>query len=162
MPHKNKISACIHLLCVAFILSLGANSISAATLELVSVKTSPNLQILLKIDKTEKLAGLKVSLTYPDKTLLLKSATKTKATSSFMHVVNDKIPGKLIIVMASAKGISGSEIPLFKLDFTFAEPLGKIPSTLLDITTCQLMSENLEELACKTVPYKAKPQTTLP
>ncbi len=157
MHHKNKISAWIHLLCVAFILSLRPDSICAATLELVSVKTSPNLQMLLKIDKAEKLAGLKVSLTYPDKTLLLKSATKTKATSSFMHVVNDKNPGKLIIVMASAKGISGSEIPLFNLDFTFSGSSVKKPSVSLDLTTCQLMSEKLEEIPCKTIPYNSTP-----
>jgi hypothetical protein len=69
-------------------------------------KTTPNLQLTVAIDKVEKLAGLKISLAYPDKTLRFKPAAKTKATSSFMYVVNDKQPGKLIIVMASAKGIS--------------------------------------------------------
>ncbi len=161
MHQINNISVWIHLLCVASFLHLNPDSIYAATLELVAKKVTPDLQILLKIDQVEKLAGLKVSLTYPKKTLTFKAGTKTKATSSFMHVVNDKNPGKLIIVMASAKGISGSEVPLFNLDFTFSEPTENIPSTLLDITTCQMMSKNLEELSCITLPISAKTHSTL-
>ncbi len=136
---------------ILLFLVVAPNIISAASLTLVPSQTNPNLRLSLKVDKIEKLAGLKISLTYPDKILKFNSASKTKATSSFMHVVNDKNPGKLIIVMASAKGISGSDVDLFNLDFTILENI-ITPSVSIDMTTCQLMTEDLKELSCDTTP----------
>jgi len=140
------------LLYILVSLILIPHSISAATLKLVPTKTTSSFQLTLEINKVEKLAGLKISLTYPDKILQFKTATKTKATSSFMHVVNDKNPGKLIIVMASAKGISGSNVGLFNLDFKIIEN-SSASSVSIDMTTCQLMTEDLKELSCDTTPF---------
>jgi hypothetical protein len=156
MIHKQKYFNLALPLSILLFLTLSPHTISAATLKLVSTKTIPNFQLSLEIDKVEKLAGLKISLTYPDKILKFKSATKSKATSAFMHVVNDKHPGKLIIVMASAKGISGSDMALFDLSFDLAAPSGKTKSASIKMTSCQLMTENLKELPCETSPYEVK------
>lgn len=128
-------------------------STSAATITLEQDKTSPNIRLFLKIKKIEKLAGLKISLTYPPEILAFHSAAKTEATSSFMHVVNDKKPGKLIIVLASAKGISGTDIILLNLDFSVLTG-ETITTSLIDTTYCQLMSEDLKEITCNTTPSK--------
>jgi hypothetical protein len=144
------------VLCVLLLPVLFPDTVSAATLKLIPNITTPNLLLSLEIDKVEKLAGLKISLTYPDKILKFKSAKKTKATSAFMHVVNDKHPGKLIIVMASAKGISGSDMALFDLSFDLAVPSEKAKSATIKTTSCQLMTEDLKELPCETSPYEVK------
>ena len=152
MIHIQKFQTHLLPICILLFLVIAPNAISAASLKLVPTQTTPNLHLSLKVDKIEKLAGLKISLTYPDKILKFNSASKTKATSSFMHVVNDKNPGKLIIVMASAKGISGSDVGLFSLDFAIA-PNSSASSVSIHMTTCQLMTENLKELSCNTTPF---------
>ena len=155
MMHKKHSRPWTPLPYILILLILIPNSISAATLKMVPTKTTSSFQLTLEIDKVEKLAGLKISLTYPDKILQFKTAAKTKATSSFMHVVNDKNPGKLIIVMASAKGISGSNVGLFNLDFKIIEN-SSTSSVSIDMTTCQLMTEDLKELSCDTILYEVK------
>ena len=153
MAHKQKY--CIrHLLPYVLLFSVVfPHTVYAATLKLVPSQTTPNLRLTLQIDKVEKLAGLKISIAYQDKVLKFESAAKAKATSGFMHVVNDKHPGKLIIVMASAKGISGTDVALFDLSYSLVAPSKKTPSTSIEMTGCQLMTEDLKELSCNTTPY---------
>ena len=87
--------------------------------------------------------------------LRFKSAAKTGATYSFMYVVNDKQPDKLTIVVASTEGMSGSDVGLLKLDFTILTDNGD-SSAPMNLTTCQLMTENLKELPCDTIAPKNK------
>lgn len=136
---------------ILLVICIAPDSGSAATLKLTASQTAANHQLTLEIDEVEKLAGLKISVTYAEKTLKFISAKKTKETSSFMHVVNDKQPGKLIIVMASAKGITGSGVALFTMDFQL---LSHKEGESTEVTTsgCQLMSEDLKELACSVTP----------
>ncbi len=102
-------------------------------------------KVSLVIDRSEKIAGLKLTLVYDRKGLSFKKVDRTKATSSFMHVVNDKNPGKLIIVMASARGISGENVALFDLEFSgIAE--GAVPKGTISVTQVELMDENLQEI----------------
>ena len=156
MVHNKIYRVWLLLFTVLLFAAIFPNTSYAATLKLVPSQTTPILNLTLQIDKAEKLAGLKISITYPDKILKFKSAAKSKATSSFMHVVNDKHPGKLIIVMASAKGISGSDIGLFDLTFNLPVPPEKAAPTLIETTSCQLMTEDLKELPCSSTRYEVK------
>ena len=104
------------------------------------------LKVALAIDNAQKIAGMKVKITYDSNLLKLKLADKAEATSSFLHVVNDKNPGRVIIVMASAKGISGSDLNLCTLEFEKANGQDGI-QTQISVTELQLMTENLVEVS---------------
>lgn len=125
--------------------------LQAANLVL-STNTTPNSEVLvLQIDKVEKLAGMKLTLDYPARFLEYKSAQKASAFNAFMQVVNDKKPGRLILVMASATGVSGENLKIFEL--TFSKSSKDLPSSLqIAPAECQLMSESLQEIPCKASP----------
>lgn len=159
MPHAKSCWLRQFLLFILLFLCVYPNIGYSASLNFTVSQTPPSLRLVLKADKIEKLAGLKISATYPDSVLKYKAAAKTKATTSFMHVVNDKIPGKLIIVMASAQGISGSDVALLDLDFMVL-PGKNVSSSSIIITECQLMTEDLKEIACNT--YAGKDLITVP
>ena len=125
---------------------------SEARLSFVPQDNSTPESFSLVIDKADKIAGLKVSIVY-DKTLLsFKKAEKSKATSSFLHVVNDKNPGRLIIVMASAKGVSGENLPLLHLSFEKVDSDAN-PNSSLKVTEIQLMTESLKEVKANLPEY---------
>lgn len=102
-------------------------------------------RVALVIDKAEKIAGLKLTVTYDNELLSFIAAEKSTATSSFLHVVNDKNPGKVIIVMASAKGVSGDKVTLLHMSFS---QKGKASESTpeISVTQLQLMNENLKEI----------------
>jgi hypothetical protein len=98
------------------------------------------------IERAEKLAGIKLVLKYDTDLLSYKGADKTPQTSALMHLVNDKQPGRLVVVMAGAVGISGEALPIVNLRFEVRNrPAGQgvLP---IEIVETQLMSEKLEEL----------------
>ena len=132
---------------IAVLILFLSMNIQAAELDFIRNVKDAGVEFIIKADEVKKLAGLKISITYPDQLLTYVDSAKSTETSSFMHVVNDKNPGKLIIVMASAKGISGKNIALLSLRFTLSTTDKKMP---LDMTTtqCQLMDENLNEIKC--------------
>jgi hypothetical protein len=125
--------------------------LQAANLILSTNTTSDSEVLILQIDKVEKLAGMKLTLDYPARFLEYKSAQKASAFNAFMQVINDKKPGRLIIVMASATGVSGENLKIFEL--TFSKSAQDLPPTLkIAPAECQLMSESLQEIPCKTSP----------
>ncbi|MCB2216804.1 MAG: cohesin domain-containing protein [Desulfobulbaceae bacterium] len=109
-------------------------------------------QFSLVIDRAEKLAGMKVTLSYDSTNLSFVKAKKAPSVSSFMHVVNDKIPGTVIIVMASATGISGTDVELLHLYF---KQTGNNPKSQMKVSVIQtqLMNENLQEISTDTPEY---------
>lgn len=129
----------------------------AAELKLKELDKSAPYQFMLVLDEAAKLAGMKLSLQYPKEILLFTAANKTSATNNFLHVVNDKTPGRLVIVMASAKGITGNELELFELVFSPVPTSSSDKQKLFEIhsTACQLMSEDLKEIPCNFSPYSA-------
>jgi hypothetical protein len=114
-------------------------------------KTKPGktIEIPIMIDKTDNLAGVKMVLKYDAKVLEYINGEKTKHTSSLMHVVNDKNPGVLVIVMAGAKGIAGKDMALFTLKFKANAGLKAKTSAGLAIKELQLMSDQLKDIECK-------------
>jgi hypothetical protein len=56
-----------------------------------------------------------------------------------MHIINDRTPGKLIIVTAGARGIQGKGMTILTLNFT----------VVIEIPEVQLMGDDLKEIECK-------------
>jgi hypothetical protein len=105
-----------------------------------------SIEIPIRIDHIDNLAGLKIVLKYDSDLLMFKKASKTNHTSSLMHIVNDKKPGHLIVVMAGAKGIKGDNFSILTLFFDIKGGLKTNQTTRLKITEAQLMSDELKDL----------------
>ncbi len=126
----------------------------AAQLYIDPPTVKESLHFTLKLDNVQKLAGVKITLAYDKGKILFSEAKKTKETASFLHVVNGKKKGRLIVVMASARGISGLKLPLFSTDFDKIDTHSiKNKSTLnsgdlIWISGCQLMGEDLRDIPC--------------
>jgi hypothetical protein len=147
--NKNiKIMRCFIAVAVFFLLS---NAAFATELSIPRVKAKPGktIELPIMIDKTDNLAGIKMVLKYDAKVLEYISGEKTKHTSPLMHVVNDKNPGVLVIVMAGAKGIAGKDMALFNLKFKTKTGFKTKTSAGLAITELQLMSDQLKDIECK-------------
>lgn len=116
------------------------------------------IEIPIMIDQVDNLAGVKLVMKYDAKILEFKTGSKTRHTDSLMHIINDKKPGLLIIVMAGARGIKGKEFPIFNLTFNIREDLRGNHTTKVEITEIQLMSDKLKDIKCS---IKVNPITIL-
>jgi hypothetical protein len=125
----------------------------------LTAKSGQSIDIPIMIDAVDNLAGVKLVMTYDPEILSYKSGMKTKETDSLMHIVNDKKPGVLIVVMAGAKGIKGKEFPIFKLTFDVKKGITENRTTKISITECQLMGDDLKERKCTMTSH---PITILP
>lgn len=135
------------LIVVLFVTTFIPFTSFSAELFLVHTINKDDLVIEAKLDKVKKLAGMKLSIEYSKDHLLLKESEKSKSLGGFMHVVNDKVPGKLIAVVASATGISATDLQLFK--FTFTKRKGATAQPLLfKPLACELMSDTLKSIPC--------------
>jgi len=85
---------------------------------------------------------------YDCKILIFKNGVKTKESNPLMHIVNDKKPGKLIVVMAGAKGIKGKDFPILTLTFEIKKNLTGNHTTSIRINDVHLMSDQLKEIKC--------------
>jgi len=107
----------VFFIATAIILPAAASSATELSIPEINGRAGQIINVPVMIDTVDNLAGVKIVLQY-DKTLLTyKSSARTKQTSSLMHIVNDKKPGILIIVMAGAKGIKGKNFSIFSLEF---------------------------------------------
>jgi hypothetical protein len=125
----------------------------------LTAQAGETVQIPIKIDEIDNLAGVKIVMTYDPKILSFQEGVKSQETNPLMHVVNDKKPGLLIVVMAGARGIKGKDFPIMTLTFKVKEGLKGNHSTKISITEVQLMSEDLKDVPCKTAVH---PLTILP
>ncbi len=135
------------LLFHAILLLLFCNAANANDARLSFVVEDPAnpLRLSLVIDRAEKIAGMKIVIAFDKESLALKQADKSKETSSFLHVVNDKVPGQIIFVMASARGISGENIPLCHFEFQILENAQQHDSKI-SVTNIQIMTEDLTDI----------------
>ncbi len=113
-----------------------------------SAKPGKTVAVPMMIDHVDNLAGIKIVLKYDAKILTFTRGSRTKHTDELMHVVNDKNPGALIIVMAGARGIQGTNIPLFILTFRVHENVSESATTLMEISEIELMSDKLKGIEC--------------
>ncbi|MEW6427694.1 MAG: cohesin domain-containing protein [Thermodesulfobacteriota bacterium] len=117
-----------------------------------SLTAGGETDIPVMIDRVDNLAGAKLVISYDKEVLRFRDLQKGEKAAALMHVVNDKEPGRLIVVMAGAKGISGEQFPLVSLQFTVAATCPEIGATTVNITEAQLMSDTLEDLSHQQVP----------
>jgi hypothetical protein len=115
------------------------------------VAAGQTLQVPIVVDGADDLAGVKIVLRYDPGQLAYRGTARAEAAGHMMHVVNDKQPGTLIIVMAGATGIQAENLALFTLTFDVAASLAKGAKIALRITESQLMSAQLKDIAHKVV-----------
>ncbi len=121
----------------------------------VKHKAKGYIEIPIMIDQVNKLAGVRLIIRYDSKALTFKKGIKTKYSDPLIYVINSKIPGKLIIVMAGANGISGKKFPLIKLMFEIKQ-IKKVSSPWIKIVSAELVSEQLQSINCKIPKLKKK------
>jgi hypothetical protein len=117
----------------------------------LSAKPGETLQVPVMVDEIDNLAGVRIVLKYEPDILVYRQGTKTKDTDSLMHIINDKNPGILIVVMAGAKGIKGKEFPILLLTFEIKQEAKGTHTTKINITDAQLMSDDLKEIKCSVL-----------
>jgi len=125
----------------------------------IDAESGNSVQVPIMIDNIDNLAGVKIVMKYDAGLLTYKGAVKTEKTTSLMHIVNDKKPGILIIVMAGPRGIKGQTFSLLNLTFETAKNLKKTVKTQFNITEVQLMSDQLKDVKHTIKPH---PMTIAP
>ncbi len=148
---KEKKRLLLHVFVLFFALFSFSSLVYAAEVSLVLVaptSSSPQYRVSVKIDQADKLAGLKIIITHDKKQFEFVKSQKSAATNSFMHIANDKKDGQVVVVMASAKGVSGKDVNLLDLEYKSAQQDAGGSPPVLKITQCELMSEDLKEIPC--------------
>jgi hypothetical protein len=148
-------------LCIA-IIALGAQISWAMVICLPETKgaSGESIDIPIMIDRVDNLAGVKLVMEYDPKILSFQKGVRTSHTDSLMHVINDKKPGKLIIVMAGANGIKGKAFPLFILTFKIKDRVKTNMTTQPVLRDVELMTDQLKTIKCaiEIHPVKISPQ----
>ena len=142
------------ILLLNLIIALSLGSTVWATeikIPLLTARPGELLQVPVMVDEIDNLAGVKLVLKYEPDILVYRQGMKTKETDSLMHIINDKNPGILIVVMAGAKGIRGKEFAILHLAFEVKQGVQEDRTTKINITDAQLMSDDLKEIKCTVV-----------
>jgi len=153
------------LLCAALIV-LGADASWAAVVYVPEITgtSGESVDIPIMIDRVDNLAGVKLVMEYDPKILSFQKGARTRHTDCFMHVINDRKPGRLIIVMAGAKGITGKAFPILTLTFSVQKGLTKNMTTQPALSEMELMTDQLKNITCdiKIHPLKISPHRKQP
>ena len=145
MGGKNRISWLLVLAVLFFSVAKPCEA-EATKLFIPALTAKPGdiVTVPVKVDKVDDLAGLKIVLQYDAKLLHYEKIVKSPQTSPLLHVVNDKNPGRVIVVMAGAAGVSGEDFPLFLLSFKVKN--GRAGETNFSFGETQLMSSKLKDI----------------
>jgi hypothetical protein len=133
------------LLCVNVSTALGAE----LHVPIVAGTQGDVVKVPVSVDKVDNLAGIKLALVYDRNILKFVKAEKTPYTANMLHVVNDRVPGKLIIVMAAAKGFAGEKAAIVNLTFELLKEVKKEDKITLQITEAELMNDKLQKIEVK-------------
>ena len=125
--------------------------VCGATLRLTPNTSESGIVLRVDVDKVEKLAGMKLMFEYSEQFLKLNNVQKAQTLNSFMQVVNDKTPGRTIVVMASASGVSGENFKLLDINFSKILQDENVTATVAP-KECQMMSETLQDIPCTFAP----------
>ena len=115
----------------------------------ITARSGQSVDIPIMIDQVDNLAGLKLVIKYDPKILTFKKGVKTKHSDSLMHIINDKKPGRLIVVMAGAKGIRGKDFPILNLTFKIKAGLKGNHVINIEISDLEMMSDQLKDITCR-------------
>jgi len=132
---------------------LWVSPVFATKIYIPAIKGDPgqSVEVPVMIDHVDNLAGVKLVMEYDCKILIFKNGSKTKESNSLMHIINDKNPGKLIVVMAGARGIKGKDFPILTLTFEIKKGLTGNHATSIKINDVHLMSDQLKEIKCSVM-----------
>ena len=139
-------TALLHVILLVWISSAWGVELSIPK---VTTESGESVEIPLLIDRIDNLAGIKMVLRYDKELLTYKKGVRGEKASSLMHVVNDKNPGRLVIVMAGARGIKGENFPIFTLTFYTKKELKELHTTAIEIDEIQIMGDDLKEIKCE-------------
>ena len=162
----NRLSVYTILFCWIVSTWMGISPATATELFLNPIRNTPAsgqenntsfVEVPIKLDQAQNLAGIKLILTYAKNRLEFQKASKTKATSSLMHIVNSKKPGRLIIVMAGAMGISGTDITLLNIRFRVKQKNDTDLNTSVKIISAELMDAKLKPVEVTIRATKSPP-----
>lgn len=119
----------------------------------MAVQPGEKIKVPLFVDEVENLAGIKLVVEYDHQRLQYKGLRKAKKAGGLMHMVNDKEPGSLILVMAGAVGLALDEEPLAFFHFRVNENAkpGKI---VLHISHVEVMADTLKPVPVRTTDGK--------
>lgn len=112
-----------------------------------TVTAGQPVRVPIVVDGADDLAGVKIVLHYDPGQLAYRGTARAEAAGHMMHVVNDKQPGTLIIVMAGATGIQAENLALLTLTFEVRADLATGAEVALRVTESQLMSAQLKDIA---------------
>jgi len=112
----------------------------------MTVKPDQKIEIPVLLNNVPNMAGIKLALKFDKDLLSYVKSEKTKTTASLMHIVNDKHPGKLVIVMAGARGVPVNNQSIMNLHFKVNKNIPEAVDTKFTVTELQLMSDSLKEL----------------
>jgi len=124
----------------------GTGGAAEVLLPAVEAEPGKQIEVPVKLEGVENLAGMKLVLSYDSEVLQFQGERKPPAAQSLMHIVNPKIPGKLIVVMAGAKGIQIKNGPIIYLIFKVSDKIGTQKKIPIKIEEVQLMTDQLKNL----------------
>jgi hypothetical protein len=104
------------------------------------------IEATLTVEPAERIAGIKAVFTYDARSVTFKEARKSEATASFLHVVNDRTPGRLVIVLASATGISAERVELCHLVFDLNDHQQPPPAPLIALEDIEIIDDLLNKI----------------
>lgn len=138
------------LLLLAFIL---AGPAAAAEIVVGEAAGTPGESVTVPVyaKGVENLAGVKLVLTYDADRLTFEQADKTPLTTSLMHIVNSKKAGRLIVVMAGARGVNAEDGTILDLRFRVPEGEAKAGTAAIELQQVEVMSDKLKEVAAEGV-----------
>ena len=139
---------------VMFLLITATGNTVELSIPSQEVESGQSVSIPLIIDAVDNLAGFRIFAKYDHKILTFKTATKTRQTSSLMHIVNSEIPGELVIVLAGAKGITGKNFTIMNLTFQVLTGIKKMIKTEFKINKIEMMDDKIKFFKCG---YQLKP-----
>ncbi len=126
--------------------------VAAADITVTASKTNTTVTYRISANEINLLAGIKITINFSPETLSYISHKTLASLNNFMNVINDKIPGKLILVAASAQGVSGKLLNLFELEFNTVNP-NHNTSESFKLVECEMMDENLKSIPVNNLFY---------
>lgn len=134
----------------AFVFMMAADGASGAEISIPAVGAKPGEAVAIPVilDRVANLAGVKLVMAYNPDLLVFSKAEKTRFTNGMMHIINDKKPGTLIVVMAAARGVKGENFPIMTMEFKINTSVKAPAEATIKINEAQLMSDDLKDIPC--------------
>lgn len=143
--HRMRTAGCSLLLLSSLLLVQLA---LATDLIVTSATATPGQQISLQVllQPGSHVAGLKMTIGYDADVMTFVRADKLADANGMMYVVNDRQPGKLIVVMAGAKGVETPKVALLDLVFQIRQPIHNDMNTHVHLMDVEAKSDQLKSV----------------